>query len=221
MAAPRMLLLWLLPLACGAPAVDNSTVLVVAGGNGAGTSVEVCPLLLPPQAWSTSPPSCSGLPPFPRDMFAGVSLDLVGKELVACWEDGCLVLGPEGWEEGPATLHSRTFHTTLVAGTTLHLLGGNQSPGTSEVVDLATGAVREGFPLRPARGGHCSIPVAADTVVLTGGWQAEALVTELSGLAGEEVMVRQLPSLLVNRCDPGWWWWWWRWWWWSSSWWSL
>ena len=122
---------------------------------------------------------------------------------MACWEDGCLVLGPAGWEEGPATIHSRTFHTTMVAGTSLHLLGGNQSPGTSEVVDLATGEAREGFLLSPGRGGHCSIAVAADTVVLTGGWQAEALVTELSNLSSMEVVVRQLPSLLVNRYDHG------------------
>jgi hypothetical protein len=133
-------------------------------------------------------------------MWDGVTVDLVEGRVLACYSASCLELTGSGWEAGPSTLHNRTFHTSAVTAEGLLLVGGVDSPLTTELLPLAGGPSREGFPLQPGRKDHCSIQLSADTIVLTGGLDTESLVTEYSGLGtGGEVTTRELPALLNPR----------------------
>jgi hypothetical protein len=131
---------------------------------------------------------------------SGPTVDTVEGRVLACYEDGCLELTGSGWEAGPSTLHTRRHHTSAVTAEGLLLVGGGYSPTSTELLPADGGPAREGFPLQPGREGHCSIQLSADTIVLTGGRDTEALVTEYSGLGtGGEVTTRELPALTTPR----------------------
>ena len=168
----------------------------MVGGNGADTSAEV---------WAPPPEEthCT-LPDLPSDTYSP-TVDTVEGRILACYRDNCLELTGTGWEAGPSTLHSRSFHTSAVTAEGLLLVGGNDSPTTTELLPGEGGLAREGFPLQPGRTGHCSIQLSADTIVLTGGAVTGSLVTEHSGLAtGGEVTTRELPTLLTPRYIHAW-----------------
>jgi hypothetical protein len=135
-------------------------------------------------------------------MLSGPTVDTVDGRVLACYDDSCLELTGSGWEAGPSTLHSRIHHTSAVTAEGLLLVGGSYSRTTTELLPLDGGSSRQGFPLQPGRRDHCSIQLSADTIVLTGGWDTESLVTEHSGLGtGGEVTTRELPALLTPRWD--------------------
>jgi hypothetical protein len=130
------------------------------------------------------------------------TVDTVEGRVLACYMDGCLELTGSGWEAGPSTLHSRQHHTSAVTAEGLLLVGGAGSPTTTELLPAEGGPAREGFTLQPGRQYHCSIQLSADTIVLTGGYRTESLVTEHSGLGtGGEVTTRELPALLTPQYD--------------------
>jgi hypothetical protein len=93
------------------------------------------------------------------------------------------------------------MHSSAVTARGLLLLGGYDSPATTELATLDGGEGVESFPLQPERDEHCLIRVADSTIVLTGGRTTFGLVQELSGLdsGGWEVVARELPSLLTGR----------------------
>jgi hypothetical protein len=128
------------------------------------------------------------------------TVDMVEGQVLACYRDSCLELTGSGWEAGPSTLHARTRHTSAVTAEGLLLVGGLDSPTTTELLPAEGGPSEEGFPLQPGRWDHCSIQLSADTIVLTGGWGTYSLVTEHSGLGtGGEVTTRELPALTIPR----------------------
>jgi hypothetical protein len=132
----------------------------------------------------------------------GPTVDTVENRVLACFYDSCQELTRSGWEAGPSTLHTRTFHTSAVTAEGLLLVGGSSSPNTTELMPAEGGPAREGFLLQPGRYSHCSIQLSADTIVLTGGLDTESLVTEHSGLGtGGEVTSRELPALLTFRSN--------------------
>ena len=164
----------------------------MVGGYGAETSAEV---------WAPSPEEthCS-LPELPSNMWDGLTVDTVEGRVLACYQDSCLGLTRSGWEARSSTLHNRSFHSSAVTAEGLLLVGGLDSPLTTELLPAAGGPSRDSFSLQPGRQDHCSIQVSADTIVLTGGLHTESLVTELSGLGtGGEVTARELPTLLHPR----------------------
>ena len=164
----------------------------MVGGYGAETSAEV---------WAPPPEETHcNLPSLPSNMWDGLTADTVEGRVLACYNDSCLELTGSGWEARSSTLHNRSFHTSAVTSEGLLLLGGLDSPLTTELLPADGGPSRESFPLQPGRQDHCSIQVSADTIVLTGGLYTESLVTELYGLGtGGEVTSRELPSLLHPR----------------------
>ena len=77
------------------------------------------------------------------------TLDLVGGRILACHSDSCLELGPSGWTEGPTTLHGRSAHSSAVVPGGLLLVGGVDSPNTTELItfgeesDILSGGSRK------------------------------------------------------------------------------
>jgi len=185
---PFLNCLFLFPLLQSAISISASSedlAIVVAGG--VGREVEV---------WSPTV-NCS-LPDLPDlgGYWEDLSLDLVGGQLVACRDFDCVVLVEDSWEgiEGPE--ESRVYHTSAVTSRGLLLIGGYNSPGTTELLQAG-----QTFPLTHNLDEHCSIQVSESTIVLTGGRITLNLVTEYSGLetGGWEVSSKQLPGLVTGR----------------------
>ena len=127
----------------------------------------------------------------------GPSIDSWEDKIIACYGDTCDQLAPSGWLHWRNTLYSRRFHTSVVTSQGLLLVGGVESPMTTELLPWEGGESRESFTLKHERKFHCSIHPGPDTIVLMGGFPSYSLVTEYSGLdAGEEVTSRELPPLL-------------------------
>jgi len=168
------------------PSAPSEDLALVVGG-GEGREVEV---------WSPTV-NCS-LPNFPDlgGYWQDLSLDLVGGQFVACRDFDCVALVGDAWEgiEGPEL--SRVYHTSAVTSRGLLLIGGYNSPGTTELLQIG-----QTFPLTHNMDEHCSIQVSESTIVLTGGRITLNLVTEYSGLetGGWEVSSKQLASLGTGR----------------------
>ena len=110
--------------------------------------------------------------------------------------NSCDLLKPDlGWEAGVvSTLQSRRFHTSSQTGQGLLLIGGDDSPETSELLPWGTNQSIPSVSLPPpGRLRHCSIQISEDVVVLTGGSlpQTSNLVTELSNLGSSWQVSRQ------------------------------
>jgi len=171
----------------GTSAVFSSSgdfAVVVAGG---GVQVEV---------WSPTV-NCS-LPNLPDlgGYWDDLSLDLVGEQLIACRDDACVSLDGDAWAQIQGPQQRRVYHTSAVTTRGLLLMGGYDSPGTTELLQAG-----ETFPLTHNLDEHCSIQLSESTVVLTGGRITFNTVTEYSGLdsGGWEVSSRELPSLNTGR----------------------
>ena len=167
--------------------------LLVVGGSGASYLAEF---------WSPEPKEVQcNLQILKRDMSYGPTINLLDGVILACFANSCDQLTKDGWQTGPSTIKSRRWHTSAVVPQGLLLLGGFDSPDTTELLTLDGGAGRESFSLIPGRDNHCSVQVDASTVVLIGGKKdARNLATEYSGLVkDDDPTVKQLPQLLVGR----------------------
>ena len=140
--------------------------------------------------------SCS-LPSLPegRSYPTADWLPASGSALV-CYQHSCTRLTPSGWEEGASTLEYRSFHTTSVTSSGLLLVGGTQSPNTTELLPTEGGDAVQSFPLEHEMSYHCSISLSPSSFILTGGLSTKNLVTEYSGVDTGEVTTRELPPLI-------------------------
>ena len=121
--------------------------------------------------------------------------------MIDCHGTTCNRLIPEDvWEELVELIEPRVGHTSaILANDLLLLVGGRESPSTTELVDIAKGKSTASFNLQTGRQFHCSIQLTSDTVVLTGGLSTETLVTEISNLGEAETLVEELPALQEGR----------------------
>ena len=157
------------------------------GGYGAGRSVEY----LAPQV------TCR-LPDLRRDMYSP-SVNFIQDTIVACYGDSCDKLQQGAWVKMADTRQNRSDHTSEVIGDSILLIGGTDSPTTTELVRV-TGESVEGFSLGPGgRREHCSVKISDRSVVIIGGFGTWSKVTEYRGIVGEEVTARELPDLLTGR----------------------
>jgi len=174
----------------------QSSVALVVGGWTTANSSEVLSL--------EQDISCT-LPPLPAEM-SGHTVDVVDGKVVACLEYLCYQLVETSWVFLGATLFSRAGHTSSVTEQGLLLVGGWSNPYNlaaynAEVMPGEGGVSNYAFPVPwPGRRDHCSIQVSPSTIVLTGGLDTEALVTEVSGIGGA-VSFKNLSSLITGRWD--------------------
>jgi len=155
---------------------------------------------------STEKKSSIHCPTVSRGMW-GQTTDSLPYGPITCYMNSCDLLTPDlGWEAGVVnTLHSRRFHSSSVTGQGLLLIGGDDSPQTSELLAWGTNQSIPSLSLSPpGRSRHCSIQISEDIVILTGGSlpQTSNLVTELSNLGSSwQPVSRELPPLTMGRWE--------------------
>jgi len=137
----------------------------------------------------------------------GHTTDSLPNGPITCYMNSCDLLTPDlGWEAGVVnTLHSRRFHSSSVTVQGLLLIGGDDSPETSELLAWGTNQSIPSVVLpSPGRSRHCSIQISEDIFILTGGSlpQTSNLVTELSNLGSNwQPVSRELPPLTIGRWE--------------------
>jgi len=169
--------------------LSNRTGLVAVGGYHSGclSSAEV---------WLPNSLPCL-LPDLPDGMY-GNTVSALEEKLVVCYNVTCWQLTDEsGWEVLATTKQSRRYHSAASTSHGLLLLGGSDSPETTEI--LQDNESLQSFALSPGRKNHCSIQVDSSTIVLTGGSRTTSTVTEISNVGNEEVSIGDLPSLITGR----------------------
>merc|ERR1711962_354143 len=189
---------------------SNRTGLLVVGGHK--------PEYLPgnDELWASDLPPCA-LPTLPRAMW-GNTVDVIGDTILACHWDYCDQLTSSGWQPGPQLTHARHFHASAVTGRGVLLVGGAISPFTAELLpienDHLVPSLENNHLVTSVENNnslvltlehewlhHCTIEVSSSTILLTGGWETETMVLEISNLDGnlEQVRTRRLPDLLTGR----------------------
>ena len=151
--------------------------------------------------WTSSPEEMNCLLPEIPNQLWQPSIAVVGSKALVCEKSGCLWLEKDGWQTGPATVHMRRYHTSAVTDEGVLLVGGLDSPTTTELVPLNGGESRPSFTLLRGRREHCSIQTGPNSFVLTGGHLAGTsnLVTEFTPLGVDQVETKDLPLLKHGR----------------------
>merc|ERR1711934_1041964 len=161
-------------------------ILVIGGDNyAASQSVEF---------WSAADPeqgSCI-LNDYPRGMNGGPTVNLVSGHLVACYDHTCEIYREGSWQHLQDTTASRTFHSSAAREDAVLLIGGDDSDGSTEWIPVDGSAAKPGpFTVRHGYD-HCTIQLSDDIIVVTGGWQTEAFVTEYHLEDGTETALTPL-----------------------------
>ena len=215
--ARRMLLLNLLLLPCALLAQHSR--LAIFEPKMTGVKRERRGEVWTAQFWSPAPNEqrCSvsikdpifKMPELPVDLYDNpyyelFSLDSWEDTLIACLQGFvCKKLTPSGWKYWRSTLKVRKFHTTAVTNEGLLLVGGTESPTTTELLPWEGGEGpylplnpdpkwvlpismfipnqtkptkynRLGFSLKYKRARHCSIQTSSNTIFLTGGHYSDS-----------------------------------------------
>ena len=148
----------------------NFSGILVIGGPRLPRSVEI---------WSAAHPEQGGcvLNYYPREMLYGSTVNLVSKRLIACWYDTCEIFQGGSWQHLQETIANRTFHSNAATEEAVLLIGGSFS-NTTEWIPMDGSPAKLGpFTLRHGPG-HCTIQISADVLVVTGGTETEAYVTQ-------------------------------------------
>ena len=171
----------------------------MVGGQGGNSIGQASPSSA--EFWASSPQEIHCvLPELPRPMWQP-SVEVIEGRALVCEKTGCLWLGTEGWQEGAATVHMRRYHTSALTEEGVLLVGGMDSPTTTELVPLNGGESRSSFTLPRGRRDHCSIQTGLNSFVLTGGRLegTSRLVTEFTLLGLDQVNTKDLPLLKQGR----------------------
>ena len=151
--------------------------------------------------WSNSPQEIHCLlPQIPHQLWQP-TVAVVGSRALVCEKTGCLWLDKDGWRVGPDTVQMRRYHTSAVTDQGVLLVGGMDSPTTTELVPLHGGESRPSFALAKGRRQHCSIQTGPNSFVLTGGHLVDTfnLVTEFTLRGLDQVETKVLPTLKQGR----------------------
>jgi len=158
--------------------------ILVIGGNPSSQSVEF---------WSAAEPeqgSCV-LNDYPRQMWDSPTVNLVSGHLVACYEDTCEIYREGSWQHLQDTTASRTLHSSATREDAVLLIGGDYSYSTEWIAVDGSAAKPGPFTVRHGHL-HCTIQLSDDIIVVTGGWQTEAFVTEYHLEDGTETALTPL-----------------------------
>jgi len=175
--------------------------LLVVGGQGGNSMGQGSPSSA--EFWARAPQETHCLlPELPRPMWQP-TVEVVGSRALVCEKTGCLWLEKGGWQEGPDTVEMRRYHTSALTDEGVLLVGGMNSPTTTELVPLHGGESRASFVLARGRREHCSIQTGPNSFVLTGGHLegggASNLVTEFTILGIDQPEPKDLPLLTQSR----------------------
>merc|ERR1712037_808803 len=143
--------------------------------------------------WSAADPeqgSCV-LNDYPRWMDYGPTVNLVSGHLVACYEDTCEIYREGSWQHLQDTTATRTFHSSGAREDAVLLIGGEDSHSTEWIAVDGSAAKPGPFTVRHGHL-HCTIQLSDDIIVVTGGWQTEAFVTEYHMEDGTETALTPL-----------------------------
>ena len=113
---------------------------------------------------------------YPREMNYGPTANFVAGQLVACGENRCDVYVAGQWVFLVTTLAERRYHSSVVRGDRILLIGGDSR--TTEWISL-DGSSPETGPFETRHGGlQCTIQVSSDVIIMLSGWGSGGKVTE-------------------------------------------
>ena len=114
---------------------------------------------------------------YPREMNYGPTANFVAGQLVVCGENRCDVYVAGQWVFLVTTLAEYKYHSSVVRGDRILLIGGERSK-TTEWISL-DGSSPETGPFKTRHGGlQCTIQVSSDIVIMLSGWGSGGKVTE-------------------------------------------
>ena len=155
------------------------------GATGGATSAEF---------WHPTLPPCS-LPMLSQNiMFHTVNI-LLDSKIITCHKDTCEVFKSGGWVTLVNTTEYRVEHSSVETIDGLVLLGG-LGTNTTEVIPTTGAAAQPGTFDIEHGSGHCTIQLAPDLLVLTGG---SGLYANGSSCVAEETCGKVTEIALVER----------------------
>merc|ERR1719237_429659 len=121
----------------------------------------------------------------------GPTVNLVSGHQVACYEDTCEIYREGSWQHLQDTTARRSDHSSATREDAVLLIGGLVSDSTEWI--LVDGSAAKPGPFTVRHGyRHCTIQLSDDIIVVTGGWQTEAFVTEYHLEDGTETALTPL-----------------------------
>merc|ERR1719237_675301 len=130
----------------------------------------------------------------------GPTVNLVSGHQVACYEDTCEIYREGSWQHLQDTTARRSDHSSATREDAVLLIGGLVSNSTEWIVVDGSAAKPGPFTVRHGYR-HCTIQLSDDIIVVTGGWQTEAFVTEYHLEDGTETALTPLGQpRLAHAC---------------------
>jgi len=160
--------------------------ILVIGGESSPSAVEF---------WSSTnadQESCQ-LSDYPRKMWDGPTMSLVGNQLVACLDKSCDIYQEGAWEHLQDTIEWRRYHSAVGLREKLLLIGGYDSRSTEFIPVDGSGASPGPFTVRHGRD-HCTMKISEDVIVVTGGRGTPDRVTEYQLTDGRETALTRLTE---------------------------
>ena len=128
----------------------------------------------------------------------GPTVNFVSDRLVACQYDTCEIYEDGSWRHLQDTTASRRLHSSASTTDAVLLIGGKDSPHTTEWIPVDGSAAQPGpFTVRNGYR-HCTIQLSDNVIVVTGGAYTEDFATKYQLANGKET---PLPSLEQPRYD--------------------
>ena len=128
----------------------------------------------------------------------GPTVNFVSDRLVAYQYDTCEIYEDGSWRHLQDTTASRRLHSSASTTDAVLLIGGKDSPHTTEWIPVDGSAAQPGpFSVRNGYR-HCTIQLSDNVIVVTGGAYTEDFATKYQLADGKET---PLPSLEQPRYD--------------------
>ena len=145
--------------------------------------------------WSAADPeeaSCE-LNDYPREIRQGPTANLVSGQLVVCYGDSCEIYNEGKWSHLAQTMYPRQDHSSAENNNRILLIGGQDSRSTEWI--SVDGSPAQPGPFEVRHGArHCSVQIASDLIIVTGGFNTDANVTEYQLTDGTETLLTPMTQ---------------------------
>ena len=151
--------------------------------------------------WSPADNESCVLKDYPRNMFAGPTVNLVSEELVACYRDSCDIYNNGEWNHLVDTRERRKEHSSAVKDDRLLLIGGRYSSSAEWIPTDGSPSQPGPFDIRHGFW-HCTLQISTEIIIVTGGAFTESYVTEyhLNGDGNETPLTPMTQRRRVHAC---------------------